>query len=273
MVEVNHVYVKPFEFLRKGDGLLEFSMQKDGIPTQLFQRWHEDVPTVPIYLSPALLPGKRLALGQETIRTINLQGSYPHCKKILDRLLKGITFAFDLSRQELEIIVRATDGIPSVEESRSTLEKLLRTPIETQIMVPGEIGDAFQRRTVLKASCYHPDKLLFDSPELYERMLTWLVAPGVSKMVHEIPGARIRTIARSLGEWMRQFLPDSSVGAFNVVKGAPVRKVCAYDPKSSSMWIYKGDIDGKHCSSSLASLRCTPLTLTPLHCVATLLRG
>ena len=224
--------------------MFDFCTRKNGIPEALTQHSNEESPTVSVSLLPDHFLGKKLAPSQAVMFSICLERSYPSCKKILDHLLKGVTFAFDLDHAELKVIVKPTEDIPSVEESMNVLIELFEVPIGTQIMIPEDIGDVLQR-TIPKASCYYPDKVVFSSPELYERMLTVIIAGGISKLLYYMPNSRVGAIASSLKEWIRLFLPDSSVEAFKMEKCAPETKVCTYNPVTSGMWIYKGDIGGK----------------------------
>ena len=60
---------------------------------------------------------------QAIMHTISLVKSYPSCKEILNHLLQGITFAFDLKHAELKVIVKPTEDIPSIEEKQKHIEE------------------------------------------------------------------------------------------------------------------------------------------------------
>ena len=243
-IEVNHIYAKPFQFLKNNDNLFGYSTRKDGILNNLVLRCDTAAPTVSVCSPPARFLGKELTPGQAIILSIGLERSYPHCKKILNQLLQGVTFAFDLNHAELEVTVKPTKDIPSVEESRHLLKELFRAPIEAPIMIPEDIESALQNRAVPKASCYHPNIMPFSSPKLYERMLTLIVAGGILTVLEVRPDGNINYVMNLLEYWLKLYLPDSSIKIFTGVNDAPERNVCTYNPKSSTMWIYRGVLNG-----------------------------
>ena len=165
-----------------------------------------EIPAVSIYSLPAHLLGKKLMPDQAIFRDIRLERSYPPCKEILDYLLQGITFAFDLNHAELEIIVKPTEDIPPVEESRNMLKRLFNTPIGTQIMIPEDVESALRKGLIPKASCYHPTKVSFSSPELYERMLTLIIARGVSRVLFATPDSHHGRIDKFFGKMVEPIL-------------------------------------------------------------------
>ena len=244
-VEVNRLHAKLFQFLTKGNKLYEYSVRKDGMLEDFFMIRREETPTVPVNLLPAHLLGKELPPSQPILTTISLERGYPHCKEILDHLLQGINFTFDLKHAELEVIVEPTKDIPSVEESMNILKKLFKAPIATQIMIPSDIESVLQRGVVPRASCYHPTNVLFGSPEIYERMLTLIITGGISAVLTASPDGCIESVAELLKNWLKIYLPDSSIALYAGMEDTPKRHICTYVPEHSGMWIYSGDIIGK----------------------------
>ena len=242
-IKVNSIHVKPFQFLNNGDATFEYSTHKNGISGKFKTGFCTEIPAVSIHTLPTRFLGKEIAADQPIFTAISLKRSYPHCKKILHYLLKGITFAFDLRDGELKVVVTPTGDIPSIEESMNTLKVLFEAPIETQIMVPEDIEYVLRNRVVPKASCYHPDKMPFRSPALYERMLTLIVAGGMLLMLKCAPDSGIGAIASDLNFLLKLYLPDSSIMVvtsmeYDISKVSP----CTYAPQSSSMWICKEDV-------------------------------
>ena len=250
-VEINRVYAKPFQFLAKGSNFVEYSTHRNGIPKTHLSKWSNEAPTVLIYLPPAHFLGKRLKTDQPIFCTLCLERSYPPCKQILDHLLQGITFAFELNHSELGISVIPTKNISSVRKSKYLLKKLFTNPIGTQIMVPVSIESAFQESSIPKISCYHPTRVSFTSPKLYEQMLILMIAGSILAGLQNTPYASVSNIVRSLRLEISQFFPHSSVETRTNEVGEPGRKVCVYDPKTFGMLIYKGVIDDRAIEISL----------------------
>ena len=145
-MEINRIFVKPFKFLTKGDQLFAYSIHKGIYVEKFVQRSTTEIPAVSVYSLPPHLLGKKLMPGQAILHDICLERSYPHCKEILDYILQGITFAFDLNQPELEIIVKPTKDIPSAGESRHLSKGLLQTRIGTQIMIPEDVESFIQEK-------------------------------------------------------------------------------------------------------------------------------
>ena len=78
-----------------------------------------------------------------------------------------------------------------------------------------------------------------------------MIARGVSRALLAASDSTIDELIHFLGKWMNQFLPDSSIKLSKNVEGASMREVCTYNPVSSTMWIYKGNIDGETIGISL----------------------
>ena len=76
-------------------------------------------------------------------------------------------------------------------------------------------------------------------------MLTQIVSIGILKVLQLKPDGNISIIMVFVEEWLKKFLPDSSIRLSKSGKSASVREVCTYDPESSRMWIYRGDLNGK----------------------------
>ena len=203
----------------------------------------EQATVVPVYMTPASAFGQTLAPGTTVISTIRLENSGPACKKMLTHLLKGVVLAFDLSCEELDVTVKPTKDIPSVEESREIFKNLFKTPIATQVMVPQDIQSALQQHSVPKLSCYHPAKVPFDSPELYERMLTLIVANGVGLVACYASKPSVGDLEIFLSHWMKQYLPGCSLKRHVSSSGEPEVDVCTYNPKSSTMLIYRTTLE------------------------------
>ena len=244
-LEVNQICVKPFQFLTRGDKLFEYSVRGTGIPKTHTLQCDPEIPTVAVYSLPPHLPDKNPMPDQAIMRTLNLVKSYPSCKEILNHLLQGITFTFDLKHAELNVIVKPTKDIPSVEESRHLLKGLFRAPIGTQIMLPEDVKATLNSRRIPKASCYHPTNTLLGSPDLYERILTLMVEGGIVRTIQRAPDSNIGRVVDSLDYWLKLYLPNSSIRLSKSVKSTSVREVCTYEPEASRMWIYKGDLDGE----------------------------
>ena len=243
-IVLTHISIKPFQFLAKDDHLFEYRTYNNGTPAETAMHCNVTMPTVSIHVLPTSFLGKTLAPGQPVVRTIRLAKSYPPCKEILNHLLQGITFDFSLSHSELEILVKSTEDIPSVQESRRILTKLFNAPIGTQIMVPENIKSALQGNIIPKISCYHPAKLSFGSSKLYEHMLTLIVTGGVLKIFQRSPDIKAGQFTTYLEKWMQMYLPDSSIKAFESRDGMIKRGACSYSPEFSSMQIYSADVDG-----------------------------
>ena len=237
-MKVNHIYAKPFLFLAKDDKLFEYSTRKNKISETAALHFSAETPAVSVYSLPARFFGKTLGLDQALIYAISLEGSHPSCKKILNHLLQGITFAFDLSHAELEVTIKPTEDVPTIEESKRLLIELFKVPIEAQVLIPEDIEGVLKGKIIPIAYCYHPAKLPFDSPVLYERMLTWIIAIGALAMFQLNSENNIVTIIIFLDAWLKQFLPDSSIKLSKSVEGETVKKACTYNPESSSMYIY-----------------------------------
>ena len=178
-IRIASIYTKSFRPFIGGNVLQYLKRSKDGKWKCFTKMSFEEVAAVPVYVTPASAFGQTLAPDTIIISTVRLENSGPACKKILAHLLKGVVLAFDLSRNELDVIVKSTKDIPSVEESREIFKNLFKTPIDTQVMVPKDFQSTLQQNSVPKMSCHHPTKVPFDSPELYERMLTLIIANGV----------------------------------------------------------------------------------------------
>ena len=262
-IKFTHILTKPFSFMTNDDKMFGYLMDTNGIPQTFWIRWSEKVPGVPIYSLPTHFLGKDLTPDQPICSAIIVEKGYPPFKEILDHLLQGITFAFASNHAEIEVIVKPTEKIPSVKASRNTLRELFNIPVRTQIVLPKNIEDALQKNSIPKTSCYHPTNVLFDSPELYERMLTLIISYGILVILSNTPDAKISFAANSLGQFIRIFLPDSSVKAFRMEKCAPGTEICTYDPKSLTMWIYKGDLDGNKIGISLKLGK--PVILSRIH--------
>lgn len=75
-------------------------------------------------------------------------------------------------------------------------------------------------------------------------MLTTIIANSLSAALSLKPDTAFDTIINFLNNWLKKYLPDSSVTSFIAGGAAPKREVCTYDPQSFSMWIYRGDMNG-----------------------------
>lgn len=158
---------------------------------------------------------------------------------LLEYLLKGVEFTYDSSGNTFEILVTATDELPSVEESRKHLNGFFTIPLSKVMSLPPNIEACLKNLQTPRLSCYHYDNFP-STPLAYEIMLTQILA---SELIRKLVDIRFvvdwHYIAVLMETRMRPFLPKCIV-AYEIIKLENDKmNICKWDKTSKHFVIYE----------------------------------
>ena len=238
---IKDVHLRRFDSIKEGDQVEFFPVLSDGsVQVDTNTLAHQDDPfKVVLYTIPKPLWNVTLRPGFTIMTGLRLQGDVFCMDQVVRSLVCGLEFAFDVSGEELDVLVTPTNGMPTLEASRLAFNFLSQAPIPTiSLPIPHNIEAMLDNFQVPRLFCYHPTAFAA-APEHYERVLGQIVLGRIIDVWQQF-GLTVtwQTIAAHLQRSLTSFLPDCSIELSEGIT-LPKQQIGEWDPDSGTYLIYK----------------------------------
>lgn len=239
---IKGVHVTPFEFIKSDPiaHLIPVSQTQEEEDERDINRQSKEPPLISMYALPKTLWNKELFTHYTIFTTLDFFEEFSVVnEQILEHLLEGVTFSFEVEGDAFDILVSSTDTLPSVEESRGYLTSAFCTPIPRFISLPTDVDSALRASQIPSMTSYHFDT--FPSTHLsYELMLTMILVSEVFPMT--IQKSHITDwhyIGKLIEARARQFLPTCQVIYVIFESNGNEMDIAKWDATSGHFYIYE----------------------------------